>query len=173
MTSPGGNRSIVRFLLPMADIMALLFSFFLLLPHLEQDPSKAPTAAAEMGSPWVWQEQERLREELQRLKRRNRLPVDERLMIVVLDIDGDTGELLLLEGDSVKRLNAASIDPVIQTHLAQATAEDRELFYLLRVPRPDEKGSRPHPTVADEINYRRWFGRRKVDFRIDYPRLAE
>lgn len=172
MTPPKGSRSIVRFLLPMADIMALLFSFFLLLPHLEHDPDKAP-AESPTGSLWAWQEQEQLREELQRLRRRSRLPVDERLMIVVLDIDGDTGDLLLTQGGKVQRLNAASIDNVIQGHLARARAEDRELFYLLRVPRPDEKGSRPHPTVADEMLYRRVFGRRKVDFRIDYPRLAE
>ena len=166
-------RSIARFLLPMADIMALLFSLFLLLPHLEQEMTEPAGEASGWSGYWSVAEQERIREELLRLRRRAQLPVDQRLMIVVLDIDGDTGELLLHQGNGFTRLNATNIDSIIAAHQAQAEAQGRELFYLLRVPRPDERGSRPHPTQADEARYRRWFGRKRVDYRIDYPQLED
>lgn len=165
------NRSIARFLLPLTDIMALLFSFFLLLPHLEQEPGKSAGKAITPGAYWTPQEQQRVREELTRLRRLRQLPVDERLSIVVLDIDGDTGDLLLTKGAELVRLNAANIDEVIQQHQAAARAQDQELFYLLRVPRPGAHGAKPHPTAADEALYRRWFGKRRVDYRIDFPRL--
>lgn len=170
MNEPRANRSIVRFLLPMADIMALLFSFFLLLPHLEQDPNRvSPGEGRESAT--IFQEYRHLREELERLRRKSRAPVNERMMIVVLDVDGDTGELLLDQDGSVVRMNSANVDGIVRQHLA--AAQDRELFYLLRVARPDERGSRPHPTVADELLYRRWFARHKVGFRIDYPHGAK
>jgi hypothetical protein len=171
MLQPSNNRSIARFLLPMADIMALLFSFFLLLPHLETEPGKQEGNVP--GSYWSPAEQEKAREELARLRRLRQLPVDQRLKIVVLDIDGSTGELLLNRGAGQQRLNATNIDEVIRNHQASARAEDLELFYLLRVPRPDAQGSKPHPTAADEALYRRWFGRRQVDYRIDFPQLQE
>jgi hypothetical protein len=173
MLEPSSNRSIARFLLPMADIMALLFSFFLLLPHLEQEPGKLAGKAVTPGSYWTPPEQQRVREELTRLRRQRLLPVDERLSIVVLDIDGDTGELLLTKGADVQRLNATNIDELIQRQQANAKSQDLELFYLLRVPRPGPQGTKPHPTVADEQLYRRWFGRRRVDYRIDHPRLQD
>lgn len=172
MLQPSSNRSIARFLLPLTDIMALLFSFFLLLPHLEPEPGR-PGKAVTPGSYWTPPEQQRVREELTRLRRLRQLPVDERLNIVVLDIDGDTGDLLLSKGADLVRLNAANIDESIQKHLEAAHAQDLELFYLLRVPRPGPQGTKPHPSAADETLYRRWFGRRKVDYRIDYPRLQE
>jgi hypothetical protein len=173
MLQPGSSRSIARFLLPMADIMALLFSFFLLLPHLEQEPGKLAGKAITPGSYWTPSEQQRVREELSRLRRLRQLPVDERLNIIVLDVDGDTGDLLLGQGADVIRLNAANIDETIQKHLAAARAQDLELFYLLRVPRPGPQGTKPHPSAADETLYRRWFSRRKVDHRLDYPRLPD
>jgi hypothetical protein len=170
MLEPLPSRGVARFLVPLTDIMAVLFSFFLLLPHLEQQgPASMPPA----GEVRTAEDERRTRAELERLRRQQRLPAGERLTIVVLDVDGATGDLLLHEGDGAVRITEANVDAVITRHLGLAQRGERELFYLLRAPRPGQEGIMPHPLVSDELRYRQWFGRHKVDYRIDYPRLAE
>jgi hypothetical protein len=173
MLEPLPTRSITRFLLPLADVMALLFSLFLLLPHLQQHPGRLTAPAIRAGSYWTPDEQERVREELVRLHRLTQLPVNQRLSIVVLDIDGDTGDLLLQQGLQQVRVTGTMVDDVIQKHLAAARSAEKELFYLLRVPQPGPEGTKPHPDLRDERRYREWFGKAKVDYRIDYLRLPD
>ena len=176
MLEPMSNKSVVRFLVPLADIMALLFSFFLLLPHLEQFPGEESMAATEAGALWTPQEQHRIREELDRLRRYRELPVQQRHHIIVLDIDPDTGDLWLRQGTSQVRLTDANIDAMIGKHLEAARALDRELLYLLRVPPPGPAGTSPHPDLADEQRYRRWFhqgSHGRVSYQIDRLFLGE
>lgn len=170
MLEPLPGRNVARFLLPLTDIMALLFSFFLLLPHLERQE-----AGAEDSGPKAWtpEQEQRARTELERLRRQQRLSAAQRLFIVVLDVDGETGDLLLQEAGKDVRITQANVDAVIARHLGLARGSERELFYLLRVPRPGMEGTKPHPLLSDERRYRQWFSRHKVDYRVDYPRLTE
>jgi hypothetical protein len=128
---------------------------------------------ASPGSYWTPDEQRRVREELERMRRASRLPVDDRLSIVVLDIDGDTGDLLLTQGADLLRLTPGNVDELIQRHQSAARALDKELFYLLRVPRPGPEGVKAHPSLADERRYRDWFRKHRVEYRIDYPKLPD
>jgi len=171
MLEPLPGRNVARFLLPLTDIMALLFSFFLLLPHLERP--EGATEADNGPKAWTPEQEQRARAELERLRRQQRLSAVQRLFIVVLDVDGETGDLLLQEAGKDVRVNQANVDAIVARHLGLARASERELFYLLRVPRPGTEGTRPHPLLSDERRYRQWFGRHKVDYRIDYPRLTE
>ncbi|MCI0356441.1 MAG: hypothetical protein L0099_15605, partial [Acidobacteria bacterium] len=97
MLEPLPSRSVTRFLLPLADVMTLLFAIFLLLPHLEQQPGVQAGEVASPGSLWTAGEQRQVREELSRLRRVTELPVSQRLHFVVLNIDGKTGDLTLQE----------------------------------------------------------------------------
>src|SRR5687768_8985054 len=97
MLEPLPARSIARFLLPLADIMALLFSLFLLLPHLEQHPGQRSADAIEPGSYWSPAEQSQVRDELSRLRRLNQAPVGQRIHLVIFQIEGD-GNLSLPQG---------------------------------------------------------------------------
>jgi hypothetical protein len=146
----------------MTDIMALLFSLFLLLPHLEQAPAEAGARAA---GPLTVEEQRRLQEEVGRLRHLSRLPADQRLYLVVLDIDGDTGDLLAAEAGAAPRRIAtdAEADALVAGHLASAREVGRELLYVLRLP---QGGFKPHPDYADATRYRRWFARPQVAYEI-------
>ena len=104
MLEPLPSRSVARYLLPMTDIMAVLFSFFLLLPHLEQAAGRTTAPAIRAGSLWSGEEQEQAQEELQRLRRLARQPAHQRLFPVVLDSDGDNGDLLLSEAGQTQRI---------------------------------------------------------------------
>jgi hypothetical protein len=164
MPEPLPTRSITRFLLPMADVMALLFSLFLLLPHLEQQPGRLTGQAVKPGSYWTPDEQRQVREELDRLRRLSQLPANQKLSLVVLDIDGATGNLLFREGNQVITLaSQADIDALVKKHLESARVSGKELLYVLRLPPP---GVFDHPNYADEEKYGRWFGAWKVDYQI-------
>lgn len=161
MLEPLPSRSVARYLLPMTDIMAVLFSLFLLLPHL-QNPE--PRSAAAASSLWTPEEQDQAREELERLRRLGRLPAHQRLLLVVLDIDGNNGDLLFSDGGEMRRIaNQQDADALIGQHLAAARAGQKDLYYILRAVRPMFQ---IHPDYADEARYREWFGKHNVSFEV-------
>ncbi len=171
MLEPLPSRSVARFLLPMTDIMALLFSLFLLLPHLEQPTGRTPSPDLTPGNIWSPQEQQQVQEELARLRRLTRLPAHQRLLLVVLDIDGATGDLLLQEGGKTKRLaQQGDMDDMVPQHLDAARAGGRELYYVLRSGHPSFQ---VHPTYADEQRYRDWFGKWKIAYEITGARRVQ
>ncbi len=170
MLEPLPSRSVTRFLLPLADVMTLLFAIFLLLPHLEQQPGVQAGEVASPGSLWTAGEQRQVREELSRLRRVTELPVSQRLHFVVLNIDGKTGDLTLQEaGKELAFSNQEAIDPVIQRHQESARAGGRELFYVLQLPR-DWKfpgvSAVFRPNDDDKKRYAQWFGKWKVNYEV-------
>ncbi len=163
MLEPLPSRNVTRFLLPLADVMTLLFAIFLLLPHLEQQPGVQAGEQASPGSLWTAGEQRQVREELSRLRRVTELPASQRLHFVVLNIDGRTGDLVLQEGGKELSFSGQqAIDPVIQKHQEAARAAGRELFYVVQLPR-DWKF---HPDLNDQERYRQWFSKWKVSYQI-------
>lgn len=162
------RRSVTHFMLPLADIMALLFSLFLLLPHLEPQPGPQTAQAVTPGNLWTPAEQQRLNEELTRLRRLAQLPMGKRLYTVVLEIDRNTGDLLLQRGKELMRLSSQNLDDLVREHRAEARIGDRQLFYFVRQPSPGPGTA--HPTRADINQYRQWFEERKVDYQIELPR---
>jgi hypothetical protein len=164
MLEPLPARSVARFMLPLADVMTVLFSLFLLLPHLEQRGTSRSSAGGKTGI-WTAAEQLEAREELTRFHRIQQTPTSQRLMIVVLTIDGENGNLLVQEGAQQKPLaGVGEVDALIRRHLELARTANKELFYVLQAPAPGQV--RRHPTLGDEANYRAWFGQRKVQFQV-------
>jgi hypothetical protein len=164
MLEPLPARSVARFMLPLADVMTVLFSLFLLLPHLEQKGPGRESAASKAGL-MTAEEQWQAREELTRYRRVLQTPTSQRLMVVVLTIDGQNGSLMLNEGARQTPLqNAGDVGRLVQIHLDAARASSKELFYVLQAPPPGQV--RRHPTLGDEANYRAWFSQHKVQYQV-------
>jgi hypothetical protein len=165
MLEPLPARSIARFLLPLTDIMALLFSVFLLLPHLEQHPGEHVGSVESLTPDWTLDRERRAREEIARWQRLIEQPLSQRAQLVVLDIDGNTGNLSFQSrGRQDVLASQADADELIRGQLDVARLNDRDLLFVLRLPRPEDFKS--HPDYADEERYRRWFGKWKVDYQI-------
>jgi hypothetical protein len=167
MLEPLPSRNVTRFLLPLADVMALLFSLFLLLPHLEQQPGRLTAQAVQPGSYWAPDEQRHVREELDRLRRLVQLPANERLYLVVLDIDGHTGNLLVPGGSKADTLTIQEdVDRMVAKHLGAARAGDKELLYILRLPPHDRDKVRSSPSYQQLEQFRQWFTKWNVSYQI-------
>lgn len=168
MLEPLPARSVARFMLPLADVMTVLFSLFLLLPHLEQagtGTGRLTPKAGSLGGIWSPDEQLQARDELARLRRLTSLPTSERLQVVVLAIDGKDGNLVLREGGSETVLRTAGdVGTMIQRHREAARTAQRELFYVLQAA-PRLPG-RLHPQLGDEARYREWFGTHKTPYQL-------
>lgn len=161
MLDPLPSRNVARFMLPLADVMTVLFSLFLLLPHLERKPEA--TAASTKSSANADQQQ-RLRDELERLRRVSQVPAHRRLYLVSLAIDVPTGQLVRQEGGQEKRYGSQEdIDAMVQEDQGAAKAADRELFYVLHYPSLRETGA---ATIKQLLNYRSWFNKWRVPFEI-------
>jgi hypothetical protein len=163
MLEPLPSRSVTRFLLPLADVMTLLFAIFLLLPHLEQQPGVQAGEAASPGSLWTAVEQRQAREELVRLRRLSELPASQRLQWVVLHIDNRTGGLVLQDAGRELVLNGQpEVQAMVERHLAAARAGNKELVYVLQLPRTGVG----FLTYPDLLAYRKWFQDLKVNYDI-------
>ncbi len=158
MIEPLPTRNVARFMLPLADVMTLLFSLFLLLPHTDQSLATDSADAVSPGSLWTPDEQQLIRRELERLRRLVELPPGERLYTVTLEIDGDTGDLFVRQGDRVVRVTEQNLESIIEGHRLEAGAEQK-LFYLLRRKQAEATF---HPTIAEVEMYRTWLRKRGV-----------
>jgi hypothetical protein len=160
----GRYRSISRFLLPMADVMALLFSLFLLLPHLGDWPGGATSSVSRHGI-WTPAQQHLAWEELARLRRQVDALPGFRDYLVPLRIEGDTGRLLLqLDGREVE-VTEKNVQQIIADFRSRAAqAGQKRLTFLLIA-----DYSKPHPDQQDEARFRRWFAGVRYEY-IPPPR---
>lgn len=174
MLEPLPTRGVSRFMLPLADVMTLLFSLFLLLPHLEQEPGRKLAAAQTRPSQWDRETQRRAEEELERLRRVVQLPTGERLYVVVLDIDANNGDLVLIRGLERVRVTGRNIESIVREHRGLAQATEQKLFYLLRRPPVGPDGRAPrHPTREERLQYGEWLRGQGVEFQIEPARAEE
>lgn len=161
---PWPARSITRFLLPMADVMALLFSLFLLLPHLGSLPGA--TEGERRGSGvWSPAEQKIVWEELMRLRRQMHALPGFRDYLVPLRIDGDTGRLFLQADGRDTEITEENVRQIVEDFRQRAArAGQKRLTFLLIA-----DYSRPHPDQRDEARFRRWFAGIRYEY-IPPPR---
>jgi len=134
-------RSVTRFMLPMADVMALLFSLFLLLPHLERELGPAAGRSERLAAWWSPEEQRQVREELARLRRFREAPPSDRFFTVIVEIEGATGRLLHPDLPAPVSLQGgaeleARVGTMTRKHLAEARALDKRLYCILALRPP-------------------------------------
>jgi len=177
------RRSVTRFFIPLIDVLTLLFCIFLLMPMFreeethgpEGDGREAPRALAQENTSLErellrrTQELERLRAqykpqidldklraELERLRKEKIQALQERLFVRVLEIDPRTGALSYPDAGApdkqgVPIANADSAQALIRRH--QQQAGERELYYIFLLPHIDSG----YPTEQQLEEYRRWF----------------
>jgi hypothetical protein len=139
MLEPLPSRSVARFMIPLADVMTVLFSLFLVMPQLERLPEEADVEDVADKSNWTVDDQQKIRQELARYRQdleqaRNRTqrPISEQYHTIVLEIDTVTGELLFPQGTRVDRLKD---EETIERRIRQQSAArggGKEMLYILR-----------------------------------------
>ena len=177
------QRSVTRFFIPLIDVLLLLFSIFLLMPafsgEASGDPENRPKLTTEeltdsleslkrelQRKTLELQKLEKLRDparaidkmraELERLRKEKQQALDRPNYVRVIDIDGKTGNLSFYDAASLDNPyvpvpNEKTARELITRH--QKEAGKRYLYYQFLFPR-QETG---YPTQAQELEYRRWF----------------
>lgn len=136
----------------MADVMALLFSLFLLLPHLGSLPGVSNTERQASGI-WTPTQQKVVWEELIRLRRQAHALPGFRDYLVPLRIDGDSGRLFLQADGRETEITDQNVRQIIEEFRQRAArAGQKRLTFLLIA-----DYSKPHPDQRDEARFRRWF----------------
>lgn len=186
------RRSVTRFFIPLVDVMMLLFCIFLLMPIIK---TAAKTAEAEERDSLLVQAQqdrealerelqrrtqelerleqltrtqlevERLKSELERLKLEKINTLQQRLLIRVLEIDPNNGNLVFYDAGLPPRRRLITSQQAANELIAEhrQLAAGKELYYLFLFPRQDSA----FPTEGQFAQYRRWFA--QVAYGIDRP----
>lgn len=174
MISPP-RRAITRFLIPLLDVLILLFCIFLLMPFVSDtkatDAADAPTGPTpdELRAKLVELELQvkQANDEAERLARLQSNPAD-RLSVRVLEIDPDNGRLFAFDPESSdprqEVLSPADAQRLIDQQ--RRLARGKDAFFLILYPRR-RSGFPEQPQVE---TYERWFA--GVPHGFDNPWLA-
>lgn len=177
------HRSVTRFFIPLIDVLLLLFCIFLLMPLFSEENAPGGESGARLSQAELnltveslerqldlrikelsrfenlkepLAEIERLRLELERLRKEQGKPLNERIVVRILEIDKDNGELYFVDtsrgGTAKERIeNAASAEALIERHRKEVGG--RELFYAFLFPATGTG----FPRITQTTDYRRWF----------------
>ncbi|HKI36812.1 MAG TPA: hypothetical protein VKA46_33480 [Gemmataceae bacterium] len=158
------RRSVTRFFIPLIDVLTLLFCIFLLMPLV-----KAPAEADEnhSGSPDGDSERtgqdsakerpdtpEKLRAELEQLRKAKMQVLQERLAVRVLEIDAKTGKLYYNDPERAEVSNEAEALALVQRDRRSISEGQRELYYEILYPRDPAS---PFPLLKQRETYDKWF----------------
>jgi len=155
------NRSVTRFFIPLIDVLTLLFCVFLVMPAAEPggpfseegNPSTRPPSR-ETGPTMT----ERLKEELEQLRKEKMKALQELVKPHILDIDPSTGQLFYFQGgdrpDRVEIASRTDVINMVNRHRRERNFDQREPYYVIRYPRERNTG---FPTVAQRKAYEDWF----------------
>jgi chromatin segregation and condensation protein Rec8/ScpA/Scc1 (kleisin family) len=175
------KRSVTRFFIPLIDVLILLFCIFLLLEYnseskFDQQSADVELQAAldakniqtliERGKEFEKYEKllpqltelEKLREEVERLRGVNQQNLQDRAMVMIIDIQSKDGSISWYDENSadmpiVKIEDAKSAKKLFARHLQEA--KGREVYYYFMPPRP----LRGYPTAKQMRTYREWFAK--------------
>ena len=170
----GVSHSFTRFLLPLTDVMIILFSMFLLMPHLEE--KKTP---GDVGPGWQVEQQRDAQEQLLRYRQMENLPLSERSLVRTMTIDSNTGDLWVQREPKPVKLTEVNFNNILAEDLRQAQELQKELFYMLLAPLP-VGGNRARPSGQDRTRYaklfqqaRQWHPHAKMSYEVVYPTFVE
>ena len=126
-------KSITRFLLPMSDVMLVLFSMFLLTPHLNVKPGeKASKDLQGSSNYWTPEQQQDVREELNRLRQLVEESPAKRYHTVTLTVNEKDGSLLWTDMKGKQwTFTEDNAERLIAQHREEAQTNNRELCYII------------------------------------------
>lgn len=171
----GVSHSFTRFLLPLTDVMIILFSMFLLMPHLEE--KKTP---GDVGPGWQVEQQRDAQEQLLRYRQMENLPLSERSLVRAMNIDRNTGDLWVPREPQPVKVTVANFSSILAEDLRQAQELQKELFYMLLVPMPDARGTPARPSRRDREGFEQMFQEARqryphtrISYQVVYPAFVE
>ncbi|MBY0230369.1 MAG: biopolymer transporter ExbD [Gemmataceae bacterium] len=160
------QRSITRFFIPMIDVLLLLFCIYLVMPLAtnEEGETEAERAAREKLVKRMETERaarggkdaesvERLRAELEKLRKEKGEVLQQRLSVRVLEVDGKDGRLFYRDPAPVYFAGPEDARRLV-TRDRESIGPARELFYLVLGPREKDSG---YPTNEQWERYQGWF----------------
>jgi hypothetical protein len=175
------RRSVTRFFIPLIDVLTLLFCIFLLMPLV-----KAPAESASENRPASAEEQiarlrqevaqlrkerdetpEKLRAELDALRKDKAQALQDRLAVRVLEIDAKTGKLHYHDPERTEIRNEAEASDLIRRDRRAIGESGRELYYEFLYPRDPNS---PYPLREQRRKYEEWF--KDVAHGWDIPRAT-
>ena len=136
------KRSVTRFFIPLIDVLILLFCIFLLMPLVKAQPGatddtgigRAPGSDTEPRELPAQETVERLRAELEQLRRAKVQVLQQRLAVRVLEIDARTGKLYYHDPERAEISNQAE---ALSTRPAQSPGDrGGDTRVILRDPLP-------------------------------------
>jgi hypothetical protein len=157
------RRSVTRFFIPLIDVLTLLFCIFLLMPLV-----KAPAETGDDGrnGPRDGDSErpdgakpgddtpERLRAELEQLRKEKMQVLQQRLAVRVLEIDPGSGKLFYNDPERAELSNQADAEDLIRRDRQAIGEGRRELYYEILYPRDP---SSPYPLREQRKKYEDWF----------------
>lgn len=147
------RRSVTRFFIPLIDVLTLLFCIFLVLPLAKDSgDGTAKVDAAEESLRQQERELERLRGEIEQIRRDKGKELQKRLAVRVLEIDGDNGNLYYRDPERVPISDEAAAHALIEAD--RRRWGPKELYYLILYPR---SRTSTYPTGGQRSRYDRWF----------------
>jgi len=175
------RRSVTRFFIPLIDVLILLFCIFLLLEYNSESKFDQQSADVELQAaldarniqvlierdkefekyekllPQLT-ELEKLRDEVERLRGVNQQNLQDRAMVMIIDINSSDGSISWYDESSaetpiLKIADAKSATKLFDRHIQEA--KGREVYYYFMPPRP----LRGYPTVKQMRTYKDWFAK--------------
>jgi hypothetical protein len=151
------RRSVTRFFIPLIDVLILLFCIFLLMPlfKAQAEPGAEPPPDGDHAGQGPQESRdtiEKLRAEVERLRKEKGQPLQERLAVRVLEIDPATGVLFYYGPQRVElRTEADARDLMVRDR--QEVGAGRELYYEILYPRDPAS---PFPLAKQRTLYDDW-----------------
>jgi hypothetical protein len=162
------RRSVTRFFIPLIDVLTLLFCIFLMMPLVRNIGPASGSEKTEASADQIRRLQveidrlhnqghelpEALQAELERLRKERTQNLQDRLAVLVLEIDAKTGGLYFLDPDRIDITGPGQAQKLIDRDRERQKDGKRELFYLILYPR-DPKSV--FPQVDQRRDYDLWF----------------
>jgi hypothetical protein len=151
------RRSVTRFFIPLIDVLILLFCIFLLMPlfKAQAGPGGEPPPDGDRAGqePRDQNEVERLRAEVEQLRREKAQPLQERLAVRVLEIDPASGVLFYSGPQRVELRTEADARELVLRDRQTVGDSGRELYYEILYPRDPAS---PFPLAKQRKLYDEW-----------------
>jgi hypothetical protein len=157
------RRSVTRFFIPLIDVLTLLFCVFLVMPLAKSSNEDAGPSDADgvkklhaeldrlrgLGA----YEPEKVRKELEELRRAKAEVIRDRIMPYIIEISNEDGELYVQRSEGRIKIDKEEAQRMIQED-NRKYGDKAAIFYILQDPR---QRPRLHPTDADLDRYEKLF----------------
>jgi hypothetical protein len=164
------RRSVTRFFIPLIDVLTLLFCIFLFMPMV-RPPDRGFNAVASREDRlrqlqqelerlkkkgMTSAEEERLKEELRKLREEFARTLQQRLVVRVLHVSPQTGRLFYYNENKRETYikSQEEAEALIDADRRSQGSNQREVYYLIQY--PSEPGS-PFPLRGQREQYDQWF----------------